>query len=414
MNDIDKIYNTFGKEFCLSPFLSVFYTTNRVVNNVVNNDTSSSTATPCCVIDWKEFPNASNIVNNSLKSSINTPIWKDLRKNLAEGRFKEINACQNCISTEQLGESSVRIGANMYFAQSLHTDIITAVQKIINNDYYVNDILSLEWFPSNYCNFSCVMCSSGASSARMTYEIKILKQKKKIVINAVDPDFYEILKNAETIKFTGGETLMQPQVHDLLKYMVENNIASNKTVLILSNASSSLDDKLLELYSHFRQIVYVCSLDGVDEVIEYQRRGCDWKSVEKNSLTLLRHPTISTVGNFVLTAMNALNVADFVKWLADNQINNGVSVSSVRRKNYLTVSTMPDSLRQLAISRVREIYDLYPEYQYFMNMILSIMEQAIYNPVYHKEFCQQIKNEDKDSAKSFCSVVPEWAEYFIT
>jgi hypothetical protein len=410
MNDIDKIYATFGKNFCLSPFLSAFYQTNQVVSN---NKPSLNTVVPCCAIQWKGHPNASNIVNNSLKSSINTNIWKDLRKKFVEGQFQKINECQNCITAERLGGSSVRIGANMYFAGSLDTDIIVAVQKIINNDYYVDDILSLDWFPSNYCNFSCVMCSGGASSARMTYEIKILKQEKKMVINAVDSDFYEILKNAEAIKFTGGETLMQPQIHDLLKYMVENNIAANKTLLFLSNVSSSLDDKILELYSHFRQIIYVCSLDGINDVIEYQRRGCDWSTVEKNSLALLHHPTISTVCHFVLTAINALNVADFVKWLANNQIKNGISVSSVYREDHLTVDAMPDQLRQLAITRLREIYDFYPKYQYFMDMILSNMEQAIYNPIYHQKFCQQIKNEDRVSAKQFCSVVPEWAEYFI-
>ena len=409
MNDIDKIYETFGKEFCLCPFLGAFYQTNRVLPNTTGS--SANTVVPCSVVNWPDNDER-DIVDNSIKTSINTPIWKNLRKNFVEGKFKEINDCETCATAERLGGSSPRIGANLHFVSHLNTDIISEVQKIINNDYCTEDIYSLDWFPSNYCNYSCVMCAGGASSGRVTYEIKFLNQKKKTVINAVDPDFYDVIKKVEVINFTGGETVMQPQVHSLMQYMVDNNIAANKTLFFLTNASSG-PEELMDLYSHFRRIIYMCSIDGVGEVIEYQRRGAKWDTVAKNSLTLLHHPTISTVCNFVLTSMNALNVVDFVKWLDDNQIKNGITATSVYRENHLSVDSMPVPLRQRAIDRVLEVYDQYPAFQNFMDMILSNLRQANYNNTYHQKFCYHIKNEDKDSKKPFCSVVPEWEEYFI-
>jgi MoaA/NifB/PqqE/SkfB family radical SAM enzyme len=411
MNDINKIYETFGPEFCLCPYLGAFYQTTQLMFDETSQ--AKNTAVPCSVINWSSTPKEINIVDNSIKTTLNTPIWRNLRKNLAEGKFKETRSCETCITAERLGGSSPRIGANLHFTHHLDTDIISEVQKIIKNDYQIEEIYSLDWFPSNYCNYSCVMCSGGASSGRVAYEIKFLNHKKKrIAINAVDSDFYDVLKKVEVINFTGGETLMQPQVHDLMRYMVENGIASNKTLFFLTNASSG-PEKLMDLYSHFRKIIYMCSIDGVGEVIEYQRRGADWNVVQKNALTIINTPDISTVINLVLTSMNALNIADFVKWLDFNQIKCGVSVTSVYRENQLSMDAMPVELRQLAIDRILAVYDQYPNYQNFMDMVLSNMQQSVYNTNYHRRFCEYIKNEDRDSIKPFCSVVPEWAEYFI-
>jgi wyosine [tRNA(Phe)-imidazoG37] synthetase (radical SAM superfamily) len=411
MNDINKIYDAFGKDFCLCPYLGAFYQTNQLVFDETSQ--GNNTVVPCSVINWSQHPNAINIVDNSIKTTLNTPIWVNLRKNLAEGKLKETRSCETCTTAERLGGSSPRIGANLHFSHHLKTtDIITEVQKIIDNDYRIDDVYSLDWFPSNYCNYSCVMCSGGASSGRVAYEIKFLGHKKKrVVINAVDSDFHDVLKKVEVINFTGGETLMQPQVHDLMKYMVENNMAANKTLFFLTNASSG-PEKLMELYSHFRKIIYMCSIDGVGEVIEYQRRGAKWDTVEKNSLTIINTPSIATVINLVLTSMNALNIADFIKWLDHNQIKCGVSVTSVYRENQLSMDAMPEELRQLAIDRVLAVYDQYPNYQNFMDMALSNMRQAVYNANYHRRFCEYIKNEDRDSVKPFCSVVPEWEKYF--
>lgn len=408
MNNLTSIYQEFGQDFCVCPFLGAFYQTNQVTDN----STATNTIVPCSLTRYN--PGEFDIVNNNILQSINQPIWREIRQQFAQGKFKDIASCATCHHTEAQGGHSARLGANRHFAEHSTSDIVSLIKQIIANDYTTDRLLSLDWFPSNYCNLKCIMCAGGASSSRMTWEIQTNGIAKQVVLNESDQDFYTILKDIEIINFTGGETLMQPQVHQMLEYLVNNNLAQNKTIFILTNATT-YPEKLMSLFEHFRQVIYMCSLDGVGSVFEYQRRGADWSTVSVNSLRLFKHPRIATVGNLVLTAVNAPGIKDFVQWVQDNGIYNGISVSPVFRAEYLDVGAMPDQLRIQTISELEQMSfssdTVGNNCRSIVSSVLSILENAQHNPAKYLEFCQRIKIEDADSKLPLAQAVPKWAEY---
>jgi len=402
MNNLDNLYKELGDKICLFPFFSVFYST-------VNSTTEHNTVRPCSL--YEPAP----VINNNIIESINTNEWRDLRRKFASGQFEQITGCSKCHVNERNGTSSPRLGNNQYFSQHLSVDIVQTVKEIINNDYQVDDIRCLEYFPTNYCNYSCVMCAGGASSSRRTFELKVKNQSNRITINTPDLDFFDILRSAQIVNFTGGETVMQPQVTDIINYLVQENLAPNITIYLITNASS-YPDHLIDQFAKFKEVIYTCSIDGVGEVIEYQRRGAVWSEVESNIIRLNRNKTIGsivTVNNYVLTAINCLSFMDFVDWLAKNQIEH-VSVVTVYQK-FLSLSVLPPKLKNLALSRLIQGQQTYPQGTYsrkLIDQVIEAFENTIYEPKLLGAFIRHILLEDSVSNKSLVEVVPEWKEYF--
>lgn len=423
-NQLQNIYQQLGDKICLYPFFGAFYQTNNVVPKSVDHMPNS--VRPCSIVRSNDRDKW-DIVDSSITDARNSAAWRELRQDMLAGRLDTIADCGDCSRNEQAGVTSPRQMNNKFYTEFLTVDIVKEVQQIQTNDLKVSDIITLDYYPSNYCNYSCVMCAGGASSQRQTFEVQVLGRQEKIVFNRPDADFYSVLDRVELINFTGGETALQKQVHDVMDYLIERNLAQNIVITLLTNASSSAND-LLSKFQQFRQVIYNVSIDGTGPVIEYQRRGSSWPTVAANSLELLFHPTISTVINYVLTAINATSIMDFVTWAYDNGIGptepaheqrSYINVSPVFRVDYLGVAALPPDLRARALSslaagRLRFAaetqFDAY--YRELVDRYISVITTTPHIPEYVQQFVDHIRKEDSVSQQPLITVVPEWAPYF--
>jgi len=424
MNDLNSIYKELGEHICLYPFFGAFYQTNNVIPS--DQDSMPNSVRPCSIV-MSDQRDKWDITDNSVTNGRNTVHWKKMRQDFLEGKFHQIYDCRSCSYNECSGTTSPRQQNNNFLAQFLNIDIVSEVRNIMTQDNCVHDVITLDYYPSNYCNYSCVMCAGGASSQRLVFEIKALGQKQKIVLNSADPDLVDILNRVQIINFTGGETALQKQVHEIMDQLIEKDLAQNILITLLTNASSSAND-LHDKFKHFRQVIYNVSIDGIGAIGEYQRRGSKWTTVEKHSLELMSHPYISTVINFVLTAINALNIMEFVRWSYDNNFgpknpkdidSSFINVSPVFRVDHLGVGALPEALRTLALDRLQQgrdsivsdsIYDSY--YRQLIDRFISVIQSTPYNVDYHTKFLAQISIEDTASKLSLAQVSPEWAPYF--
>jgi len=424
MNNLDYIYKELGQHICLYPFFGAFYQTNNVIP--LQQESKPNSVRPCSIV-MSDNMDKWDIQDHSVANGRNTAPWQRMRQDFLNGQFHNIHDCRSCSSNERSGTTSPRQQNNKFLAQFLNVDIVKEVKDIMAVGNQVHNVFTLDYYPSNYCNYSCVMCAGGASSQRQTFEVQVLKYQQKIVLNSPDPDFYNVLNKVQVINFTGGETVLQKQVHEIMDYLIEKDLAKNILITLLTNASSSAWD-LAEKFRPFRQVIYNVSIDGIGAVGEYQRRSSRWDTVEKNSLELMSHPYVSTVVNFVLTGINALDIMPFVNWCYDHDFgpkNPGdidgsyINVSPVFRVDHLGVGALPDALRQLAVDRLQQgrlrfsnnsIYDNF--YQGLVDKFISVIESTTHNPAYLKKFVEQIRIEDTASKMSLIQVVPEWAHYF--
>jgi MoaA/NifB/PqqE/SkfB family radical SAM enzyme len=304
--------------------------------------------------------------------------------------------------------------------EHLDVDIMSEIRRIIDAGLTADRVYALDYMPSNYCNYACIMCYSGASSQRYTFDIK-QGIKSKYEINAVDADFFDVIKDVKILGFTGGETILQPEVNRLIDHVIEQGLASDIIITILTNASD-FPDSLVEKFKQFKKVLYTVSIDGVGDVIEYQRRGAKWATIEANVQKIHASP-VHEIVNHVVTAINILTAMDFVDWCHANDLK-FASVSHVFQE-HLGIAAMPVELKQLALARLREgrkRYEHYStpaytnyEYGYVQTIdrLISTVEHVEFKPAALDHFIKHIKVEDTASKKPLREVVPEWAPWFV-
>lgn len=421
---LEEFYNKFNKEMCLYPFFGAFYQTNDIIAS--DQDTTPNSVRPCSLImnpDDRWY-----ITDNNIHNSRNNEHWKQMRQDFIDGKYHELPDCSSCSYNEKSGTTSPRMQNNKFLFEFLDIDIANEVQNILDNNNTVDDIYTLDYYPSNYCNYACIMCAGGASSKRHTFEVKFLNYDSKIVIKDADPDFLELINNVKIINFTGGETVLQKQVFNVMDYLIQEDKAKDITVTLLTNASSS-PIPIMPKLEKFANVVYNISIDGIGAVGEYQRRGSKWTTVEANALEIWNHPKLSSVVNFVITAVNVLNFVDFVDWCHNHKIGpmadeyeNGsfINVSPVFRVDHLGQAAVPTELRELALSR---LYTGKEKYQKIDNVLaryhvgviqraIDVIESTPFHQAELEKFIEHIKIEDKASQVKFVDAVPEWRPYF--
>jgi len=410
--DVKQLYETYGQNMCLAPFFNSFYSTCGIVNP---NETAVNHVRPCSVIQagtqW-------NIVNENITESRNTDLWQTVRQSFLNGNLPDL--CQTCINAERYGSSSPRQLNNEYLFEHLDVDIIGELQRIIDSNLYADKVYAIDYMPSNFCNYACVMCYSGASSQRYTFELK-QGRSIKYEINPVDSDFFDIIQDVKILGFTGGETILQPEVMRLIDYAIEHGLAHDMIITVLTNASD-FPDSIIEKFKKFKRVLYTVSIDGVGDVIEYQRRGAKWPAVEANAIKIHNTLAVDEIVNHVVTSINILSAMDFVNWCRDNDFK-FISVSNVFQP-YLGMSALPPELKELALQRLqagRQEYEQYAdEYQSYkrnwlntVDLLIATVKNSTFDPQALTQFVQHIKTEDLVSKKPLREVVPEWAPWFL-
>ena len=406
------LYKKYGDKMCLAPFLNSFYTTNNVLGP---GQTSRNVVRPCSLIggDW-------SVTASNLKDARNNQQWIQLRQDMLDGRLNEIKNCEVCNTAERQGSSSPRQLNNDYLFEHLEIDILGEIEKIIAAELISDSMYALDWMPSNYCNYACIMCDAGASSQRFTFEVK-KGRNLTYVINPVEPDFFDLLKDVKILGFTGG-TILQPEVHKLIDYVIEKDLAKNMITTILTNVSD-FPDSIVEKFKKFKRVLYTVSIDGVGDVIEYQRRGAKWSTIEKNAIKIHQTPEVHEIINYVVTSINILSAMDFVDWCHANDLK-FVAISAVFQQDRLGVAAMPPELKALALERLkagRLQYEHYlsPTYRNYernyvqtIDRLIGTIENVEFSPAALTKFVEHIRIEDAASKKPLCEVVPEWAPWF--
>jgi MoaA/NifB/PqqE/SkfB family radical SAM enzyme len=409
--DVKQLYETYGSKMCLAPFVNSFYSTCGVVDP---DQTVANFVRPCSIIQagpqW-------DVQDSNITDTRNNPFWKYIRQSFVSGNMPK--DCATCINAERVGASSPRQLNNEYLFEHLDIDIMSVVEQIINNALIADKVYAMDYMPSNFCNYACIMCYSGASSQRYTFDIK-QGIKSKYEINAVDADFLDIINDVKILGFTGGETILQPEVNRLIDYVIDNNLAKNMIITILTNASD-FPNQLVEKFKQFKKVLYTVSIDGVGDVIEYQRRGARWATIQENVKKIHASP-VHEIINHVVTAINILSAIDFVDWCHANDLK-FASISHVFQE-HLGIAALPPELKTLALNRLRagrQRYKHYlqPEYINYefgyvqtIDRLISTIKNVEFSAAALDKFIQHIKQEDTASKKPLREVVPEWAPWF--
>jgi len=262
-------------------------------------------------------------------------------------------SCSKCWKLEEEGMQSYRQTWNKLYEASGNNNLNTQLEVI-------------DLRLGNQCNLKCRMCNSSWSNqissqvaelrslgVNNTYTQMDVKGTVKQTDKFLDDLFY-LLKNTPTIKeikLAGGEPLAMEEVEELIFKLVEHNI-TNIELSLLTNVTI-VKDKIIAELEKFKSTHIQCSIDGIGELLEYQRYPCKWEVLERN-FTKLYNSKLTVNLTPCWSNLNVLSIADFLEW-TNQYPKSYVAFNEVTTPSYFDWTTVPMSVRQPVIEKLKKI-----------------------------------------------------------
>ena len=252
---------------------------NMIKNQIFFN--MSNNIVPCCVFDAN-----SNKLTKTINDYYNSPLYNKLLDSNENDYW--VDECHRCKSTEEGGGFSERQKANRIFSSK-------------------EQIESLQFAISNYCNISCLMCTPKLSTTwqnviREDNELEDFFDDNKIVktfdISQIKNSNLQYLKR---ITITGGEPLTSPVLLQLINELDSRVELSNVAIDINTNGTK-VDVLYNNIWKKFKSVKINLSIDAVEKLNDFIRLGSDWNQILQNyynlkemNLQLSICPTISAL-----------------------------------------------------------------------------------------------------------------------
>ena len=229
---------------------------------------------------------------------------------------EHFTSCNSCWKHEKVGYPSMRTRVNS-----------------VGMSGEIGQLKYLELNTGNTCNIQCVMCNPSDSlktkmyiPIREKYDQKNLGKKwdslyaRGLRRTDIDELDFEIFKNLEYLKSTGGETFYSKEYWYMLEKFISKGYAKNITIINVTNNTIPLDDNKLDIFKQFKKVKIFSSVDGIGDLCESVRAGSKWKDVQENIKHLIelsnQYPDIfvHTEPHSVVQFANALQLDEIVNW----------------------------------------------------------------------------------------------------
>jgi hypothetical protein len=141
---------------------------------------------------------------------------------------------------------------------------------------------------------------------------------------------------------------------NLLQGIVDRGIAHQVEIHYNTNGTH-YPEHAESVWQHFKTVEIAFSIDDVGARFEYQRTNADWTEVNKNIARFRelrsRSSNIQLQVCSTVNVFNVLYLEELALWI-DLQDFDFVYWNMLHEAYYLSVSTMPDAAKQLAIKRL--------------------------------------------------------------
>ncbi len=392
-----------------------------------------------------------NAGRDSFNEAKNADLMKSIRKNMLDGVWSE--ECGRCQQEEQAGLESRRmyeLRAWDYTLADAKKDTQPDGTITVRSSYF-----DLRF--GNLCNLACRMCGPtdshtwyeqwaeyhGSTKYKDTHGEVELKRNEKGRLYTTDYDWHnsetfwdQIEKNIPYIQhvyMAGGEPMMIERHYEFLKKCIGSGHAGNITIEYNTNMTS-LPPRVLEMWREFKQIRVGCSIDGMGEVLEYQRWPVKWKSAinNLNKIDQLPNNIVAWVA-YTVTAYNIFHLPEFMLWKLKE--SNWKKINSSPQKPIIThhVAHGPKraNIRLLTPELKLKVHNHYDYYKFKVatdpninekiknkfNKILDSVEKYMMADDYSdklEEFIKFTTYLDKARKQNILDVVPQYEELFRT
>lgn len=277
-----------------------------------------------------------NAGRDDMNEARNAELMKIVRQNMLAGVWSE--ECGRCMKEEAAGLNSRR----QYELENWKFNYDDAA-KVTQVDGTIKEP-SLSYYDlrfGNLCNLACRMCGPtdshtwyeqwlgyhGGDSYKDTHGTVKLTRNDKGRLCTTDYDWHDSetfwnqlennIANIQHVYMAGGEPMMIERHYEFLQKCIDSGYAKNIIIEYNTNMSS-LPNRVLDMWTHFKQVRVGASIDGMGDIVEYQRWPLKWNSAYKNLQKLDEYA--SNNKNIIawiactVTAYNVWHIPEFMWW----------------------------------------------------------------------------------------------------
>lgn len=388
---------------------------------------------------------------DNLEEARNATLMKEVRKNMLVGEWSD--ECSRCRQEEATGLNSRR----QYELDNWKFSIDDA-RYVTNPDGSIKEP-NLEYYDlrfGNMCNLACRMCGptdshtwyeqwadyNNSTEYKDTHGIVKLTRNDKGRLTTTDYDWHnsenfwtQIEANIPNIKhvyMAGGEPMMIERHYEFLQRCIDMGHSKNMIIEYNTNMTN-LPNRVLDMWTKFKQVRVGASIDGYGEMLEYQRWPLKWDQAYKNLQKLdeyaLNNPNIIPWLACTVTVYNIWHVPLFMKWKLDN--SGFKKINTTKKRPIIThhvahgparlnVRILPADMKQAVvdyynnyIQQFKEKYspEISSNAEQILNGIVKYMLSADYNE-HIPEFIKFTQYLDTARSQSIVNLVPEYKRFF--
>jgi sulfatase maturation enzyme AslB (radical SAM superfamily) len=213
--------------------------------------------------------------------------------------------------------------------------------------------------------------------------------------------------------FLGGEPLLNQEVYDVMSHWID--IGKNDVRISITTNGTSFTNKWMELFSKFKKINLLISLDGVEDVFEYIRTNANWKKVIENCKKIEQLETVSISFSYCIQMYNAFdltNILNFIKhWNLSNDIifervhQNFLCTTLLTEKDYNKIISDLNIYKKLDCNSSKWVDEIINILKYDRTRIITEAERT-----YFKDYTNSI---DQARNTKLTNLSPEFKKYLI-
>ena len=390
-----------------------------------------------------------NAGRDSFDEAKNAELMTSIRKNMLKGEWSE--ECGRCKSEEEAGLQSRRMYELEHWDYSFKDalkDTQTDGTITVRSQYY-----DLRF--GNMCNLACRMCGPtdshtwyeqwlgyhGGTSYEDTHGTVELKRNAKGRLETTDYDWHnsetfweQIEKNIpyiEHVYMAGGEPMMIERHYEFLQRCIDSGRAKNIMIEYNTNMTA-VPPRVLKMWEEFKQIRVGASIDGIGDMLEYQRWPIKWRQAKANleKLDNLPNNVVAWLA-YTVTAYNIFHLPEFMMWKLKESGYKKINSSSAKPIITHHVAHGPKRANIRLLNKelkqdVHEHYDYYKnklakdetidsnikkKFNKILDSVTNYMDAEDYSDKI-PEFIKFTKYLDKERKQNILMVTPQYKELF--
>lgn len=330
-------------------------------------------------------------------------VMQELREDLKSG--KKSDWCTHCYKLEDSYGRSPRTDALRDY--KLYTP--AHYQKLL--EHYGWDNITyptrLEFHVSNLCNLKCLTCRPMDSSALLTEDkilgISSLKQSDySFTDDWIKQQLEESLKeNLSILDLRGGETMMVPAIKQVL-LETPTELVSELKLRVQTNCTI-LDDAWKQIFSKFKQIEMMLSIDAYGSLNDYIRYPSRWDNIVENVRYFKQQPNMKCHINCTVSNLNFTQLDKLIDWA--NSENVYLHLSVLQNPELYHFTNLPMELFNEAKQRLEKLTD--------SNQYVSGLLAQTPNTEHWGKFCKMISIRDAHRKNSIFDNLKEFKQFWV-